>query len=203
MSTEKKTRSEQKREDILRAAMCAFREQGVQATSMDKLAEMANVSKRTVYNHFDSKETLVFCLLQEMWEQFMLRLDVRYQPNACLESQLRQLIEGEVAMMCDDDFVTLARLAMGHFFYCPEKMRAQLDKMRAQETGLERWLRDATADGRFAIVDIPFAADQIRSLLKGTLFWPRVMCDETCPEKVVQTHITEETLRMFLLRYQQ
>jgi TetR/AcrR family transcriptional regulator of autoinduction and epiphytic fitness len=76
MSEVKKSRSQQKREDILNAALKTFKEQGVQATSMDQLAETANVSKRTVYNHFDSKETLVLSLLHEMWEQFMLRASV-------------------------------------------------------------------------------------------------------------------------------
>ncbi|MFA0698755.1 TetR/AcrR family transcriptional regulator, partial [Vibrio sp. 10N.222.49.C9] len=48
----KKTRSELKREAILTAAKQSFLEFGVKNTSMDKLASLANVSKRTVYNHF-------------------------------------------------------------------------------------------------------------------------------------------------------
>jgi TetR/AcrR family transcriptional regulator of autoinduction and epiphytic fitness len=201
MDEVKKSRSQQKREDILTAAMKIFKEQGVQATSMDQLAETANVSKRTVYNHFDSKETLVLSLLNEMWEQFMLRTPVEYRSNESIEDQLALLIEAETNMMCDHDFVTLARLAMGHFFYSPAKMKDQMDRMRAQETALHRWLKAAIADGKFAIDDIEYAAEQIGSLLKGTLFWPVVMCNDDAPTNEMRTHTQEQTLQMFMSRY--
>jgi len=63
MTEKGKTRSELKREAIIEAARRAFEEFGVQGTSMDKLAEMAGVSKRTVYNHFASKEELYAAVL--------------------------------------------------------------------------------------------------------------------------------------------
>ena len=50
--------SEQKRLHILDAAETLFYEQGVEHTSMDQIALKAQVSKRTVYNHFDTKEAL-------------------------------------------------------------------------------------------------------------------------------------------------
>ena len=201
MSNPKKTRSEQKREDILNAAMTAFREQGVKSTSMDKLAELAGVSKRTVYNHFATKEDLVLSLLAEMWQQFMLRSDLRYDPNITPRVQLRELIEAEVNMLCDDDFIALARVAMGHFFYHPDAMRRELDKMNAQETVLERWLKAAKADGKLNADDVQYAADQLRSLLKGALFWPRVMCDDVCPKLPERNKLIDETLMMFSCRY--
>ncbi len=49
MKEKGKTRSELKHEAILDAAKRAFLAFGVQGTSMDKLAEMADVSKRTVW----------------------------------------------------------------------------------------------------------------------------------------------------------
>lgn len=201
MNQQKKSRSEQKREDILNAAMQTFREKGVQGTSMDQLAETANVSKRTVYNHFDSKETLVLSLLHEMWEQFMLRSPVDYSPDEPIEKQLALLIEAEANMMCDSDFVTVARLAMGHFFYSPTKMRDQMNLMRAQETTLQKWLKAANADGQFVIDDIEFAAEQIGNLLKGALFWPVIMCEDEAPSKDLRQLVQEQTLHMFMSRY--
>ncbi|WP_083880077.1 TetR/AcrR family transcriptional regulator [Aliiglaciecola lipolytica] len=56
MKDVKKTRSELKHEAILRGAVKAFKEFGVNDTSIYKIAEVAQVSKRTVYNHFASKE---------------------------------------------------------------------------------------------------------------------------------------------------
>ncbi len=67
MSETNPTRSELKRQAILQAARDAFQEHGVHNTSMDELAALAQVSKRTVYNHFASKEVLIMTLMAELW----------------------------------------------------------------------------------------------------------------------------------------
>ena len=82
-----KTRSERKHEAILSAAKRAFLEFGVQGTSMDRLAEMAEVSKRTVYNHFATKEDLVLHLLRDLWDRSMVQVEVEYQADAPLAAQ--------------------------------------------------------------------------------------------------------------------
>ena len=57
MPTVKKL-TELKREDIIQAAVSEFIANGFSATSMDRIAATAQVSKRTVYNHFENKEAL-------------------------------------------------------------------------------------------------------------------------------------------------
>jgi TetR/AcrR family transcriptional repressor of mexJK operon len=47
-----------KRESIVKAAWKLFLEKGYDATSMDDIATLAQVSKPTVYNHFRDKESL-------------------------------------------------------------------------------------------------------------------------------------------------
>ncbi|MFE0627867.1 TetR/AcrR family transcriptional regulator [Streptomyces sp. NPDC058864] len=51
------------RERILKAATELFTAQGVNATGMDQLATVANVSKRTLYTHFAGKDDLVHAYL--------------------------------------------------------------------------------------------------------------------------------------------
>ena len=47
------------RERILRASQPLFRDQGINRTGMDQLCAAAQVSKRTAYQHFSSKDELV------------------------------------------------------------------------------------------------------------------------------------------------
>src|SRR3954468_8234128 len=47
------------RERILSASQQLFREQGINRTGMDQLCAVAEVSKRTAYQHFPSKDELV------------------------------------------------------------------------------------------------------------------------------------------------
>ncbi|MDN5760618.1 MAG: TetR/AcrR family transcriptional regulator [Tomitella sp.] len=51
-------------ERILAAAQRLFRERGISATGMDQLCEAAQVSKRTAYQHFGSKDELVAAYLR-------------------------------------------------------------------------------------------------------------------------------------------
>lgn len=53
-----RSKSEQKRKQILTSATKIFTQQGYAATSMDHIANDADVSKQTVYSHFGNKEEL-------------------------------------------------------------------------------------------------------------------------------------------------
>ena len=87
-----RTRSDIKREAIIQAATQAFQEFGVNGTSMDKLAELANVSKRTVYNHFSTKEELVMHLVTQQWQTAILNINKKYDATLPLDEQLEDLI---------------------------------------------------------------------------------------------------------------
>src|SRR4051794_30058354 len=50
--------SRQRRQEILIAAKDVFLEDGYQVASMERLAEVAGTTKRTLYDHFGSKEGL-------------------------------------------------------------------------------------------------------------------------------------------------
>lgn len=47
------------RERILRASQQLFRDQGINSTGMDQLCAVAQVSKRTFYQHFSGKDELI------------------------------------------------------------------------------------------------------------------------------------------------
>ncbi|WP_406396798.1 TetR/AcrR family transcriptional regulator [Streptomyces sp. NBC_01653] len=54
------------RERILRAAVQLFAREGIHATGIAKLTEVAHVSTRTFYQHFPSKEALVSAYVQRV-----------------------------------------------------------------------------------------------------------------------------------------
>ncbi len=202
MKEKAKTLSERKREDILEAAKRAFQAHGVQGTSMDKLAEMAEVSKRTVYNHFSTKEELVIHLLSELWDRSMVQLDIEYDQDAPLATQLGQLISAEIELVSGPEFLGLARAAAGHFLYQPEKLREEIEKFAGQETALHRWLKAAVDDGRLKPMDVAFAVKQLHNLVKGSCYWPQLLGYE--PELAAQEkeRLADETVAMFLSHYQ-
>lgn len=67
------TRSEEKTEQILRGALPEFLKHGYTATSMDRVAQAAGVSKQTLYSHFCDKDGLFTALVRRMaCEKFRL-----------------------------------------------------------------------------------------------------------------------------------
>ena len=201
MTEKKPTRSELKREAILQAAKRAFQERGVHNTSMDELAAQAEVSKRTVYNHFNSKEALIVALMEELWQQASQCADGVYQAGIPLHTQLKGLIEAEVAMICSREYIELNRVAFDHFFHQPEALREQMDKFSALETGITRWLKAAQADGRLQDLDIEIGSKQIHSLIKGSCFWPQLMQVSPLLNQRERRALAERTAAMFLSRY--
>jgi TetR/AcrR family transcriptional regulator of autoinduction and epiphytic fitness len=202
MTVEQKNRSQLKREAIVEAAMYAFKEFGVQATSMDKLAEIAHVSKRTVYNHFATKEILVMHLVSDLWQKSLAQIDISYNANETLDGQLFQLIMAEVELVTQQDYIDLSRVAMGYLFYSPEVLQKEIEKITCQETAMQRWLKAAVADKKLIIKDIDFAYTQLHNLVKGSCFWPLLFKIQPPLTATEKQHIVTETIEMFLLRYQ-
>src|SRR5918911_3653660 len=57
--------TEERRRDILEAALQAFATKGFNDTTVDAVAQAAGVAKGTVYLYFDSKEHLLLALKKE------------------------------------------------------------------------------------------------------------------------------------------
>jgi len=54
-----RARSNEAHEKVLHAALALFAERGIEATSMDAIAQSSGVSKATIYNHWADKEALL------------------------------------------------------------------------------------------------------------------------------------------------
>ncbi|GFD69634.1 transcriptional regulator [Alteromonas sp. KUL156] len=174
MTGNTRTRSDVKREAIIQAATQAFQEYGVNGTSMDKLAELANVSKRTVYNHFATKEDLVMHLITKQFEEAKLSITVEYDSSRDLSEQLCELVLQDIEFIVTEAHLDIARVAIGHFFYEPDKLKDEVAQLRAQETALHRWLKAAKADNKVDYDDLSRVVDEIDSLVKGQCFWPQL-----------------------------
>ncbi|PKF81668.1 TetR/AcrR family transcriptional regulator [Vibrio sp. vnigr-6D03] len=202
MAEKKKTRSEIKRAAILEAATSAFKEFGVQSTSMDKLAQIAGVSKRTVYNHFASKEALVMHLVSDLWQRAMVDIEVQYQSDKPLKKQLVELLNMELEFIGSREYLDLARVAFGHLFYNSEELQKEIEKISAQETAIHRWIKSAVEDERLKPLDVEFANSQLHSLIKGSGFWPQLMGMKSELSEEEMQIIAEESAEMFVCRYQ-
>ncbi|QGA51632.1 TetR/AcrR family transcriptional regulator [Pseudomonas sp. NA13] len=194
--------TERKREAILQAAIAEFRSSGFEITSMDKIAATAGVSKRTVYNHFPSKEALFAEILNRLWNSITAEQDLPYSPQKPLREQLQTLLQAKLNMLADENFLDLARIAIAATIHSPERAQDMVSRMGQREESLTTWIRQAQADGRLKPVEPAFAAQQMHGLLKTFAFWPQVSMGQPSLTQDEQAQVIESALDMFLSRYQ-
>jgi AcrR family transcriptional regulator len=65
----RETRKRELRERLLRVAIECFLEKGFEATTIDEIAERADVARATVFNHFERKEGFLAAYLAERRER--------------------------------------------------------------------------------------------------------------------------------------
>jgi AcrR family transcriptional regulator len=82
------------RERILAAATELFWAHGINATGMDQLAEQAQVSKRTLYSHFASKDDLIGAYLEHVRDDVPLPTDVLARTDLPPRERLLAIFNG-------------------------------------------------------------------------------------------------------------
>ncbi|MDB6048772.1 MAG: TetR family transcriptional regulator [Pseudomonas sp.] len=194
--------TDRKREAIVQAAIAEFRVNGFEVTSMDKIAALAEVSKRTVYNHFPSKEELFSEILQQLWTSSGKLQDMTYHPERPLRDQLKDLLESKMQMLADSNFIDLARVAIAATIHSPERAQNMVSRLSEREESFTAWVRAAQLDGRFKAVEPAFAATQIHALLKAFAFWPQITQDADVLSTTEQNAVVESTLNLFLGWYE-
>jgi TetR/AcrR family transcriptional regulator of autoinduction and epiphytic fitness len=190
--------TDRKREAIVRAAVEEFRTAGYEATSMDRIAAAAGVSKRTVYNHFPSKDELFALMLEHLWDSSAASVDVVYRADQPLDRQLRQLLMQKLAVLGDQSFIDLARVAMAEIIHSPERAQRIVCRMGEKESGETAWIRAAIADGRLAAVDPDFAGHQLQGLVKSFAFWPQVTLGQPPLAEAERQQVADAAVAMFL-----
>lgn len=190
--------TDRKREAIMRAAVDEFRTAGYEATSMDRIAAAAGVSKRTVYNHFPSKEELFSHILEELWASSIASVDLPYRADVALDEQLRQLLMQKLALLADPNFIDLARVAMAEIIHSPERAQGIVCRMGEKEGGVTAWIRAAIADGKLADVDPDFAGHQLQGLVKSFAFWPQVTLGQPPLGEAESKRVADAAVEMFL-----
>ena len=129
MTINKETnKSEAKTEAILKGAIAEFLKGGYAATSMDKIAKAAAVSKATVYSHFGDKENLFNAVIQDLVKdkfQTVIDLDsaqsLEQDPKVVLSMMATKMLNDAKS---DRSFLDFIRIIIGESGRFPELAQA-------------------------------------------------------------------------------
>jgi TetR/AcrR family transcriptional regulator of autoinduction and epiphytic fitness len=195
------TLSQRKRLAIIEAAIVEFQLQGYQVASMDAVAKRAEVSKRTVYNHFASKEALFSELVRQLLEMGNKATQLTYNPNIAIEKQLLEFAQQEIALLQDIRFMSLSRIIMAQAMHSPEQAKKVMSDLGDQENNLERWMSDAIKANKINPVQPPYAARQFLGMIKSLAFWPQMLTATPIPNANLANQIAKDAVKMFVTHY--
>jgi len=198
----KLTLTEKKHLDILSAAQEEFKEKGFLGASMDSLAKRAEVSKRTVYNHFPSKDILFHNIVKQLYVSSNQAVNINYQSRKPLDEQLHIAAVNEIKLLGSECFRDLNRITLVEFIRSPEFAARNLVHLGKQKNSLTVWIDDAINDGRLKAVDADYATQQFLGLIKASAFWPQLFLNQVFPSPEQQQIIADDAVLMFLARYE-
>ncbi len=199
METERESLTGTKRETILEAAMSAFRDEGYESISMDRIAELAGASKRTVYNYFGSKEGLFRAVVARLFEDSMALKQVSWDPSRTIEEQLADFVRAKTLLSEDTSARCLTRVVLGVYIQQPELMQEVLARAGEDKVALANWLREAHAAGSLCVPDPELAAHMFGEMTAGVLFWPQLLEGQLDPDR--RALLTREIVETFVARY--
>jgi TetR/AcrR family transcriptional regulator of autoinduction and epiphytic fitness len=194
----KKRDTSGKRQAILEGAIKVFTEQGFEAASMDAIAEAAGVSKRTVYNHFQSKEALFQTIVGDFLAEQEGYRPIEYAKEKPLADQLREFAQAELFLINDPNRRGLSKLLTATFLMDIEFGRAVHSQYEPHKAFID-WLHSAKVDGKIHFESAELAAEIFYGLVEGCLTWNALMTGGESLKYI--DPLLDELIAVFLSRY--
>jgi AcrR family transcriptional regulator len=187
-----------KRGQIVAAARKLFLENGYGATSMDAIAAEADVSKRTVYSHFQNKENLFGALITGMCESMggpRAALAADQPPEEVLTAYGRRILN----IVLNPEALAVFRVVLSESPQFPEISRmfcsSGPDPMCAF---LSSYLAELDAAGTLEIGDPKIAAEQFINMVKGPFFTSLLFGVGEPPSEAEAERALDQAVSIFL-----
>ncbi|MFT6758317.1 MAG: TetR/AcrR family transcriptional repressor of mexJK operon [Chitinophagales bacterium] len=165
-----RSKSQVKRNAIIAAAAELFMEQGFDPTTMDDIAKFADVSKQTVYSHFQSKEALFGAAIEDKVQEYNLNEEFFAREVSCevmmldLAVHLNDLLTSDgpikIFRLCAASAPTHPTLSKLFFENGPQNVNNMVTNYLTSQNKL----------GTLQIEDIAIAARQFTFMVKADAY---------------------------------
>jgi AcrR family transcriptional regulator len=174
----KKTRKERdklaRRKEILSAARTVFAEKGLHETTLDEIAEKAELAKGTIYGYFENKEDLFFSVLEEAISNLERLIDETCESDLPPPQKVSDLIKKVLCLFEENvDLMQLMTRSQPGLLVnkIQEKMQGHFKNLIRSVSNV---LQEGIRKGFFMKVDTERAAAAFFNLIHGNAmssFW--------------------------------
>ena len=106
-----------KKQAIIAITQAHLAAHGFHAAGVEQLAAAANITKRTLYNHFGSKENLFQAIVNDFLSQRQNLKAITYNPKVSLEEQLLAFAHAEIFLIDSQRRLGLSRFLTTVFLF--------------------------------------------------------------------------------------
>ena len=198
-----KTKTEAKRQAILRAAAEVFREVGFERASMSEIRSRIGGSKATLYNYFPSKEKLFFEVMYQATERTLVDITATLDPEAQdVRQELLRFGQKLLPALYSPAAIALRRVAIA------ESGQSDIGKVVFEgatlpmERHVAEFLRGAMKRGSLRNADAKIAAMHLLSLLESELLQRMLLGVEGSLKPETLKASVRRAVEVFLSGYQ-
>lgn len=190
----------EKRAAILEAAASLFLELGYAETSLARIAEVAAVSKATLFKQFPTKAELFAEMVTEYWRLSGAQLHA--PPVGDPAAGLALLGTRYVELMSRTEMVALFRIVIAEAPRFPDLGDTQFRLGKAPFfNSVKIYLRSEHQAGTIRCDDPELAATQFLGMISNFAFWPRMLLMDWQPTDVALKRTVDEAVRVMIARY--
>ena len=189
--------TDRKKQQIVMAAVEEFHKNGFAGTSMDQISQTADVSKRTVYNHFPSKDELYIGIVHYMFGLVAETSPQPYQPDLSFSSQLKSIARKKVELFVSEEFIRLSRVMVPEALHNPQRMQDAMAQMAAVESDMNSWFDAAIKDRKFTQEKAVDVCNNFMGIVKMDSYWPRLLKGKDVPNQQEIENLVNKAVTMF------
>ena len=192
----------EKHKKILAAAKTVFLKSGYHGSSMNEIAQTAGVTKLTVYNHFQDKEKLFTCAIEQACEQSIQAQRFLLDSQSDFSQAFNQACQLTLSVMYLPGWIKLEHLLIE---LAAEKSPLAVQFFTASHGRMrllwEDFFQSASKLQHLSDPDYQQQTTLILSLLLGLRHCEVLLGIRDLPTEAEKQQIIENSMQIFLLKY--
>lgn len=160
------------RENILQAAALIFQEKGYHAASMQDIADAVDLKKGSLYHHVDSKQDILYALLDEALGMILERLEAVAAQDLSAREKIRLAMRAYFSFLAENPSLSSV-LLLEYRSLEPERKKQHIPLRDQVDRIWQDMIEEGIASQEFAVPEPGLVSKALLGVLNWTITWYR------------------------------
>ena len=113
---------------IRESAIDDFIQKGLNGASMERIANKADISKRTLYKYYANKDLIFDDIINMLLDSFCTFSQFTYSKETPLEAQIEKIIDTKVELITSANYLKISKLVLSELLKSKSLNKKHLEK---------------------------------------------------------------------------